>query len=479
MIRAVTAGRHQPRRRPSGPRSNLNAPLTLAVGWLAGTYLLFLVIGQVGQVNNLMTLSTFVVATIAAFYTGYRLKMRAISRAQYPTPPPETSTEIRNARLVTCLSGIYYGLYGVALLVEYGATGPSSIIEAILHPGAAYQAKFDIYSLQIALGQTNPAIQAMTLLSILYAPLIPFMVVYWSRLNLAIRLIALAGVGLYASYFLYIGTLKGLGDLVIFVGTALLVLSQGRWGRTLGSVRPKRIFLMAGIVLIVFFGYFSYNQADRLITFRAVEKFEPNSAVSFFTNEAFARGVAVVGFYPTHGYLGLSKNLELPFVWTHGLGASRALDSYATQYFGTEGVVAETYPARTETLTGWPAGQYWATIYPWLASDLTFPGAVLFMGVVGWWLARFWFEAAFQRRRLSLLMLCQLTLLIAYVPANNQIGLSRTSMIAFACLSILYAAGQFKRAVDARRPRGLRQIRGTLEVRDGPSEQPPRTDPRP
>ncbi len=420
-------------------RARLTAPLKISVAWLAGTYLLFLTIGQVGEVDNLLQLTLFVASTIVMFAAGYLLKLRTLRSRMNEPPPAETAEEFTSVRRYTFWSGVYFGAYGLALLAEYGATGPNDVVGAILHPGTAYQSKFDVYATQQAIGESNPIIQVLTLASVMYAPLVPFLVLYWGRLSLTVRVVGLLGVVLYGSYFLYIGTLKGLGDLLIFLVTALMVLYRGNWGwRRRKNLAARKLLIPLAVLGVAFGSYMAFNQADRLTTFGIQDQFEPSPIISALTSDQFARGVAVVGFYPTHGYLGLSKNLGTPFVWTFGRGSSRAFDSYLTQYLGGDGVQDETYPARTESRTGWPAGQLWATIYPWLASDLTFPGAALFMGLVGWWTARFWFEAAFQRNRLALLLLCQLALLMAYVPANNQIGVSRTSLIGFITLALLY-----------------------------------------
>ena len=120
------------------------------------------------------------------------------------------------------------------------------------------------------------------------------------------------------------------------------------------------------------------------------------------------------------------------------------------QYVGGKGASESAYPYRTEVRTGWPAGRYWSTIYPWLASDLTFPGTIAFMGVLGWFYARFWYEAAYRRSLLSVLLFCQITLLLFYVPANNQIGVARTSFIAFICLTIAYMTNRLTRPIRRR-----------------------------
>ena len=59
-------------------------------------------------------------------------------------------------------------------------------------------------------------------------------------------------------------------------------------------------------------------------------------------------------------------------------------------------------------------------------------------------------EEAYRGSLLSVLLFCQLTLLIFYIPANNQIGLARTSLIAFICLAVAYVANRITRPLTPR-----------------------------
>jgi hypothetical protein len=389
------------------------------------------VVGQVDLVADLMGLCAFVLLCVAFFAVGYFLKMRSYSDFEIGAPDGNEPTGWIKA------SAAYYAIYGVALLVAYGATGPLAVIDAIRHPGSAYLAKFEVYDLQNATGQSNGTIQLMTLLAVLYTPLIPFLTLYWTNLSRRLRMISVASAGVYASFFLFIGTLKGLGDLLVFLLASYLIRTV--WpGKTSSARSRRRLIALTAIGLTVFVSYMAFNQSQRLQETGIQNRFQPNPVIASVAGENFARGMAVVAFYPTHGYVGLAYNLGTPFEWSGGLGASRALNSYWMQYVGGEGASKTAYPVRTEVRTGWPADAYWSTIYPWLASDLTFPGTVLFMGFLGWFLAKFWYEAAYKRSLLAVLLFCQLILLIAYVPANNQIGTSRTSLIAFICLAAVY-----------------------------------------
>jgi hypothetical protein len=435
--------------------------MRLFVIYLGSTFGLFLLIGQVAAVPNLAKLSTFVVATIIAFATGYHLKTR-----RYPinleTPRPSTA-EITSGRNWLMISAVYFVVYGSCLLRAYGATSPSNLVHAILSPGAAYVAKFQVYEAQQASGEVNTPLQILTLLGGIYTVLVPFAMVYWKSVSLFVRTFTIIGVCVYVSFYLYIGTLKGLGDLLAFAVMGYLVLRYGAWrGRhPRRSTRSRMRFFGILVAFLTFAIYMSYSQSQRATIFGTSALVPPNPVVAALTGRQIAIGVTAALSYPTEGYLGLAYNLDTPFKWTKGLGGSPALDSYWVQYLGGQSSFESSYPARTQALTRWPALLKWATIYPWLASDISFPGTVLFMGLVGWWFARFWYEAAFLRSRLALLMFCELGLLLVYVPANNQIGGSRPELIGFVSIALLYVVHRVASRSSRSRPPRPAQVAAT------------------
>lgn len=447
-------------------------PLRYAVVWLISTYLGFLLLGQVDQINNTWQLSVAVVGFCAAFAVGYLLQVRA-----HPWPTgqslvakdPSTST----VKILVFLGALHYLAYGVAYLQEFGLARPSVILQSLTNPGSAYLAKFDVFARQEALGSSNIATRILTVAAPLAAPLIPFLVVYWRKLTPDLRILGLIGIGSYVCFYLTIGTLAGLGSSVIFAGASLLVvLGQRRQARTR---RRKGILALGLLFVLAFVSYMSYNQGARLTEtgLTADQRFAPNPIVEAVTNRSFAQGVAVTVFYPTHGYQGLAYNLETPFEWTRGLGSSKALDSYVAQYGLSDSVAQDTYPARTEARTGWPADVYWATVYPWLASDLSWFGVPLVMLALGWWTARWWREAVVDGDPLALLLFAQAALSIAFIPANNQIGLSRPYLITALALLGCYALRQITRSLSrgatsgAADPAARGHVCGVPEVEDG------------
>lgn len=417
-------------------------PLWIALVWLLGTFAAFWLTGLSSRVPDAMLLTIFVLAATGLFSIGYAAKIKSLPQTALIHGDP-WSHQKRDRTLIVW-SAVYFAVFGAVQMSDYGAAGLGDILNRVQDPGSAYQAKFQVYELAVSTGQVSPVMQLVTLAGGLYGVLGPLLVLYWTRLTLAVRIAGVIGLLTYATFFLFIGTQKGVGDLIVMCLVGLMTSTLGTWHRRSPSGRRRRTGPYVTILVTAFVLYMVFAQAGRADQFDTRGAVPPNPTVVKLVGDRTAIGVATTLFYPTHGYLGLSYNLGSGFTWTHGLGASAVINSYAAQYLGTD--PPRTYPVRTEERTGWPAGMYWATIYPWLASDLTFPGAALFMLLLGWWFAKTWVEGAMHRDTLSLVLFGQLAIMIAYVPANNQIGMSRPVAIGFATLLLLYLGRWIRRS---------------------------------
>lgn len=424
-------------------------PLWVALAWLLGTYGAFWTTGLATQVTNPDTLTGFVVSATSAFALGYALHIKL--QPAVTTVPGNSWLTLRTGQRPIIAGAVYLALFGLIQMFEYGATSPGVVLQRVLDPGTAYQAKFDVYDAQQATGRVSAPMQLVTLAGALYGAACPLMIIYWRRLTLAIRATAIVGLLTYATYFLFIGTQKGLGDIVVMLLAGALAGAYGTWWIRGPRRRDRgKALRYAALAMTAFALYMVSAQTQRAEEFDTRDVTPPSPAVASLIGDTAATGVAATLFYPTHGYLGLSYNLGTPFHWTAGLGSSRVVASYATQYLGV--AAPATYPARTENRTGWPAGQYWATIYPWLASDLTFPGAAAFMAALGWLFAKTWIEGAMKRDILALVIFGQLAIAVAYVPANNQLGVSRPTTIGILTLVAMYALRSVRRSAATPRP---------------------------
>ncbi|HTN86606.1 MAG TPA: hypothetical protein VL242_23055, partial [Sorangium sp.] len=204
------------------------------------------------------------------------------------------------------------------------------------------------------------------------------------------------------------------------------------------SKRANRWFAIATVIaLIVFVVVLAVIQGDRIQGLSIASNFTKDPVIAELFGEQFALGLSVTTYYPIHGFIGLSQQLSLPFVFSGG-ASMPALASYKVQYLGGVDPMLLSYPARNEAITGWSSGQVWSTIFPWIASDLTFPGTVLAFTVFGWFLARFWLAARRELDPLGLAIFGMMMMTVFYIPANNQVMLSRYTAIGFITLLVVY-----------------------------------------
>jgi hypothetical protein len=421
--------------RKGPPNSSLHRsdylPMKLVLAYLAGTYFVFLVFGQSAQADDLLALTLFILYTVIAFAVGYS---SWVHRNPGASSTVLEASPIATPRILITVCATYNLATSVLYLSRTGSPGMSSLWYAITHPGDSYYAKLH----PVVAPTESLTVQVLTVFAAFYALLIPLSVKHWNDMGIALRCYVAISISTYIVYFLSIGTTKGLGDILIFWCAAYSVVRQATRleAERHQSSRRLRAIVLATIAIGSFAWYMSFSQADRLDARDQTTKHPGNPVVAHVLGDKIASGMAVAIDYPTHGYLGLSYNLQTSFKWTHGVGSMPAVSEYVEKYLHTDQPIRDRYTARTAQRTGWPDGMYWSTIYPWLASDLTFPGAILFMGMVGWFTAKFWREAL-DGRLLSLALFCQLALLIAFVPANNQIGQGRPSLVGFLTLSLL------------------------------------------
>jgi len=134
-------------------------------------------------------------------------------------------------------------------------------------------------------------------------------------------------------------------------------------------------------------------------------------------------GIGVSAFttgYLSGGYYGLSKCLTLPFKWTYGIGNSVAASSIVKFLFGID-LYEQTYIYRMEETFGIPGKSAWHTIFPWLASDISFFGIPLLFFLISYYYGKSWREILVYNNPISMLLFSLLSVLFVFVVANNQI----------------------------------------------------------
>ncbi|MBB6192838.1 hypothetical protein FHS51_003092 [Sphingobium wenxiniae] len=416
---------------PSRTRKTLFAPIRFSLLYLLTTFGLFLISNLVSDVSNLGTLISFVMLSFAGLYLGYYMGIAPVVE-HYKRDQGAPFGDRPSHRWLVIAGALYFTVWGINQFYDFGGTDLQSIVRTILSPGEAYQAKFDVFSERIETKQVNRITQILIILSIIYAVFLPLAVVSWSRLNRYIKALTILGVTMYVTSFLFIGTMKGIGDIVLFLITGVSVILARQSLSSAQRIVRTRIYVMIGITSFAFFTYMAINQVQRAEQFGISE----SGTVGNISDTLLVRTIgydAAFGIYqtlayPSHGYRGLAYSLEQPFEFSHGAGFSQAYESYRLQFLGGEDNRYLTYPYRAERITGWPAGMYWSTIFPWLASDLSFFGVPIFMILMGFIFARLWIACLYNNNPFALAAVGQMIIFIAFIPANNQVLMQRQGL---------------------------------------------------
>jgi hypothetical protein len=233
-------------------------------------------------------------------------------------------------------------------------------------------------------------------------------------------------------------TQKEAGDIIIvsIVSFFIFSLQQKRYGK---------FYKYALFTILLFIAFFIFNQLSRTQAYE-IESFRVNS---FFTvdnqswiykifGDTIGDGVVALILYLSHGYQGLGLCLKLPYEWTHGYGSSMALSSYLHQYFGLPDLINRTYPLRMEFHYGWPGLMFWPTAFSWWASDISFTGVVILMFFIGRFFCICFKEAYLYNNPISITLTAYLSILLIYLPLNNQLFQTRNSLVASSVLFLLW-----------------------------------------
>lgn len=413
-----------------GLRKVLYAPIKVALGYLLGTYGLFLASNLVGDVSNLGMLTGFVAIAFASLYVGFRAGIGNPARWVGKSGPQFGGSQFQ--RRLAIITAVYFLIWSVNQFIEFGATSPADILNRILSPGAAYKAKFEVYAQRLDTNAVSPVTQILILASILYATFVPLLVAGWRNFGAATRALGSLAILTYIGCFLFIGTMKGVGDIALFaLAGGSVVLAKRSLFEPIGG-RRRRPLVKAAAVGALLLGYMSFNQFERAQEFNIQESLivgdVSRTVVARTLGQDAAFGIYSTLAYPSHGYRGLAISLEDPFAFSYGAGLSQAAESYRRQFLGGSDHVLLTYPFRGELTSGWPSGLVWWTIFPWLASDLTFWGIPLFMAVMGWAFARLWAACLFGNNPFALAAFGQMLIFIAFIPANNQVLMQRQGL---------------------------------------------------
>ena len=250
------------------------------------------------------------------------------------------------------------------------------------------------------------------------------------------KLLWAASLILLIGYFvLFRGAQKTLGDVFILCASAIFVrmYCTNRERRKLRKGKILLLLLMVvafAIILasimgarISYLGKYGYEAFKIHTSFWDVDL---NYPLLSLLPQSTMLGFACLIFYLCNGFCGLSYCLASPLTWTYGLGTFPDLADVLGRRLGID-IFERTYMYKAYETYGWHHSEYWHTLFPYIASDVTFIGALIVMGFVTYIYATCWLDILETKNTKSIYLFAIMNIIWIYLPCNNQIFSTRTT----------------------------------------------------
>ena len=316
-------------------------------------------------------------------------------------------------------------LINVALLLPTAAFRTGSFLpdvgEALRDPGTVYTETMALRD------SSTPVVEYIRMLvGPFTALLLPVAVFYWRHLRWSIRILAVIAIFGTILLFIAMGTNKAIADTALMF--PFLVVASHMSG--VGRLSLKKLAIGAATALLffsLFLGFFTSTMMTRSGSI-AFAGYFPALGLHADLNNFMIKDapplvqVGAVGLdsYVTQGYYALYLSLEEPFVPMFGIGNSIFLTHQAVRLTDHQDIWKLSYPARIER-SGWDAMALWSSIYPWIASDFSFPGTILVVFLIGRLFALSWLDTLDGTNPFAVAVFAQFVIMIFYFPANNQL----------------------------------------------------------
>lgn len=152
--------------------------------------------------------------------------------------------------------------------------------------------------------------------------------------------------------------------------------------------------------------------------------------------------------YLTQGYYGMSLCLKMDWIPTFGLGNSMAIIKLLKKYVSS-GIMNATYQHRLEAF-GWDYEIRWHSMYSWFANDVSFAGVIIIMFLIGMLFAMAYKDSIRTNNPFAHVMVYYFTLMVFFIPCNNQVFQSTYTMFSFFTVLILWLCTRGRKKIKWR-----------------------------
>ena len=422
-------------------RRVINLPLNVGMSYLVASMALFLLSPMYPVSRNGILAIIYGLIAVCFFAAGYRIG---------------TSTRIQNHRrshlqsdtlnvivFAMCLINVCYFLPQVRMAFHYYRSIGTDFI--LTNVGGNYFGKNALME-QIGQSTLGPVYAVVNLLSFSQCAAYAIAAFGWRSLPFSTKGIVLLSAGVTALFYIAIGTMSGIFNIFVLATTGWLVgrsrnvLATPQTTMRNDSKHGRLILIMAAASLLffVFMVFVLSSRAEKLVVTQPI-LYPADSFIYSVLGKRLGDGLGLALSYISQGWYGLGNTFEVGFHWTEGMSFSRVFTSYYDRFFGPEFTqIPLSYPVRQQPLTGYPAYVHWFTIFPWLASDFTFPGALVLTSLFGAVYGRAWIFAIREGCLVSISLFALLSIGVLFINANSQILDSKPLTLSLLGLLALY-----------------------------------------
>lgn len=369
------------------------------------------------------------------FGLGYLLSINKSKRSVRNLKPKSVDRFLAIMIIINFIYVIFNFLHTVGL----NSFSISNIIDAfvngILNPSVQYKMKFSADKF----GGSY-----FTYFSVLMAPVMwsvfPLSIYNFKRLKLSYKLIVLISLFFELARWIATGTSKGIIDVILII----LVVTVVKYMKKRALDNRNRIFdfkkyrfrilVLSLIVVGVFF--FSNNVGDRVnqnwsnyIISNGNVNINVDAPLMKITPNSMKPTLIYLTSYLTQGYYAFSMSLDIDYYPMLGVGNSMFLMENFNEIFDLN-LYEKTYQNRMSVF-GWHPFVNWHSFYVWVANDVHYIGVILVMFLMGYLLGSVYKNVILYDDPIALVLLCLTTIMIIYIPANNQLLSYPTTFMAF------------------------------------------------
>jgi hypothetical protein len=429
-------------------------PLMLVFGYVVATFTLFLVWPinwPIYYLSGWLRLIGYVLLCFLAIGGATLLGSAGATRVVAP---------LRFLSVILVVGAIVSVLMLVPTSYAYTGRPPWEAMDALRDQGAAYK------RLQTQLiatsGQRNMVVALRALFSPLLYAVLPLGVLRWNSVNWLARTAVIVSVLSSIVFSIMRGTDKEIADLFV-AGVSAALVAYGR-SRSVGHrgweiVRKYWRHVLIGAVFIYFAqGLFTERKTERIggyVSRTAV--CANNSHICANLDNPWISwlplpqrfGLTFFILSTCSGYFGLELALEKPFESSLGVGHSPASLSIYEVITGDPSVHMRTFTYRNGG-DHWSEEYYWSTLMTWVANDVGFPGSIFVLALVGYFWGLWWREAAAGFSDPAAVLFTLATMMMFYLPANNQVFASYDGYVVFACWTVIWLMHRARAGLSAR-----------------------------